>query len=164
MFPSGYTLFGELSGVQTFFVISGFLITHILLKELNATGTISLKRFYFRRAFRIFPPFYAYLAVAAALTLTGVFVGHLRAFIVAGTYLSNYMGGGSELLEHTWSLSLEEQFYPGWPAALLLLGARKSTKLAVWGDSVVPHVTSCHLLLGAQSSPAAQRNAAYRPR
>ena len=125
-----YLVWGAL-GVQTFFVISGFLITHILLKELNASGTISLKRFYFRRAFRIFPPFYAYLAVAAALTLTGVYAGHLRAFIVAGTYMSNYMGGGSELLEHTWSLSLEEQFYLLWPAALLFLGARKSIKLAV---------------------------------
>ena len=113
-------------------VISGFLITHILLKELNATGTISLKRFYVRRAFRIFPPFYAYLAVAAALTLMGVFDGHLRAFIVAGTYTWNYLGVGSELLEHTWSLSLEEQFYLLWPAALVFLGTRKSIKLAVW--------------------------------
>ena len=54
-----YLVWGN-SRVQTFFVISGFLITDILLKELNASGTISLKRFYFRRAFRIFPPFYGY--------------------------------------------------------------------------------------------------------
>jgi peptidoglycan/LPS O-acetylase OafA/YrhL len=125
-----YLVWGAL-GVQTFFVISGFLITHILLKELNATGTISLKRFYFRRAFRIFPPFYAYLAVALALTLAGVFVGRLSAFLVAATYTWNYLGGGSELLEHTWSLSLEEQFYLLWPAALVFLGARKSIKVAI---------------------------------
>ncbi len=126
-----YMFWGSL-GVQTFFVISGFLITLILLKELHATGTISLGRFYFRRALRIFPPFYAYLAVALALTLAGVFAGELRAFLVAGTYTTNYLGGGSVLLEHTWSLSLEEQFYLFWPAALLLLGTRKSIKLAVW--------------------------------
>ena len=126
-----YVFWGFL-GVQTFFVISGFLITLLLLKELNATGTISLGRFYFRRALRIFPPFYAYLAVSLALTLAGVFAGELRAFIVAGTYTTNYLGGGSDLLEHTWTLSLEEQFYLLWPAALLLLGTRKSIRLAIW--------------------------------
>jgi peptidoglycan/LPS O-acetylase OafA/YrhL len=126
-----YLVWGSL-GVQTFFVISGFLITHLLLKELTSTGTISLKRFYFRRALRIFPPLYAYLAIGLALTLAGFFAGNVRAFIVAGTYLSNYLGGGSELLEHTWSLSLEEQFYLLWPAALLFFGTKKSMKLAVW--------------------------------
>lgn len=126
-----YIFWGSL-GVQTFFVISGFLITHLLLKELNATGTIGLRHFYFRRALRIFPPFYAYLAASLALTLAGVFAGKMSAFVVAGTYTSNYFGGGSELLEHTWSLSLEEQFYLIWPAALLLLGTRKSVKLAIW--------------------------------
>ena len=126
-----YLVWGAL-GVQTFFVISGFLITHILLKELHATGTIQLKRFYFRRAFRIFPPFYAYLAVALGLTLAGIFPGTIKAFLVAGTYTWNYLGGGSELLEHTWSLSLEEQFYLLWPAALVFLGTKKSIKLAIW--------------------------------
>jgi peptidoglycan/LPS O-acetylase OafA/YrhL len=63
-----YVAWGSL-GVQTFFVISGFLITLILLKELNATGTISLGRFYFRRALRIFPPFYACVAASLVLTL-----------------------------------------------------------------------------------------------
>ncbi len=126
-----YIFWGSL-GVQTFFVISGFLITGLLLKELDTTGAINLKRFYLRRSLRIFPPFYAYLAVGFALTLAGLFVGKFRAFIVAGAYLSNYMGGGSELLEHTWSLSLEEQFYLLWPAALLWMGTRKSIKLAIW--------------------------------
>src|SRR5271156_4374885 len=88
-----YIVWGAL-GVQTFFVISGFLITHLLLKELNATGTISLKRFYFRRALRIFPAFYVYLAITLAVTLAGWTVGELRAFIVAGTYTWNYLGGG----------------------------------------------------------------------
>ena len=119
-------------GVQTFFVISGFLITHLLLRELQSSGTISLKHFYFRRSLRIFPAFYVYLAVAGMVTLAGWQQGSLRGFLVAATYTWNYLGGGSELLEHTWSLSLEEQFYLLWPAALLLLGTRKSSKLAVW--------------------------------
>src|SRR6202012_2021226 len=57
-----YLVWGSL-GVQTFFVLSGFLITHLLLKELASTGTIRLRRFYFRRSLRIFPAFYVYLAV-----------------------------------------------------------------------------------------------------
>ena len=126
-----YVLWGN-CGVQMFFVISGFLITHILLKELNATGGISLKHFYLRRAFRIFPPFYVYLAVALVLTLLRVFPGELKAFLIAATYTWNYLGHGSEILEHTWSLSLEEQFYLLWPAALVLCGARRSTWLAMW--------------------------------
>jgi peptidoglycan/LPS O-acetylase OafA/YrhL len=126
-----YLVWGSL-GVQTFFVLSGFLITHLLLKELEKTGTIRLGHFYFRRSLRIFPAFYVYLAVAAIVTLAGWESGTLRAFLVAGTYTQNYLGGGSELLEHTWSLSLEEQFYLLWPAALLLLGTRKGAKLAVW--------------------------------
>jgi peptidoglycan/LPS O-acetylase OafA/YrhL len=126
-----YLVWGAL-GVQMFFVISGFLITHLLLKELESTGTISLRRFYFRRALRIFPPFYVYLAAALAVTLAGWAPGDLRAFLVAGTYTWNYLGGGSELLVHTWSLSLEEQFYLLWPAALVFLGTRKSIKVAVW--------------------------------
>ena len=126
-----YIFWGAL-GVQTFFVISGFLITHLLLKEYKANATLNLKRFYIRRALRIFPPLYAYLLVGLALTYAGFFAGKLSAFIVAGTYLSNYLGGGSPLLEHTWSLSLEEQFYFLWPAALVFLGTKKSIRLTVW--------------------------------
>jgi peptidoglycan/LPS O-acetylase OafA/YrhL len=87
-------------GVQVFFIISGFLITHLLLKEWNETGTINLRRFYLRRAFRIFPPLYVYLGVALVLTMAGVFPGQLRAFIVAATYTWNYQPGSSRILEH----------------------------------------------------------------
>jgi peptidoglycan/LPS O-acetylase OafA/YrhL len=142
-----YIFWGAL-GVQMFFVLSGFLITHLLLKELNKTGTLSLRRFYFRRTLRIFPPLYAYLAVSLVLTYAGLFNGNLRAFAVAGTYTSNYFGGGSELLEHTWSLSLEEQFYLLWPAALLFLGSKKSIKLAVWVILLSPfsRIATYHLM------------------
>jgi peptidoglycan/LPS O-acetylase OafA/YrhL len=126
-----YTFWGT-CGVQAFFVISGFLITHLLLKEWSVAGTISLKRFYLRRAFRIFPPLYAYLAVAMILTLLGVFPGYPKAFLVAATYTWNYHPGGSEILLHMWTLSLEEQFYLLWPPALLLLAPRKCVRLAIW--------------------------------
>ncbi len=133
------------------------------MKELNATGTISLKSFYLSRAFRIFPPFYAYLAVAARADVMGDSTGHLRAFIVAATYTWNYLGVGSELLEHTWSLSLEEQFYLLWPAALVFLGTRKSIKLAVWVILLSPVSRVVTYYLAPHPSRAAQRHAPYRP-
>lgn len=123
-----YILFAH-TGVSVFFVISGFLITILLLKELDGTGTIGLRRFYLRRAFRIFPPFYLYLSIVFVLTVMGVFQLPLRAFFFAATYTSNYFfgpGGGFAGLQHLWSLCIEEQFYLLWPATLLLLGKRRA--------------------------------------
>ncbi len=131
---SSYLLLAH-TGVSVFFVISGFLITSLLLKELHATGTIGLKHFYLRRAFRIFPPFYLYLGVIFALVLAGVFQTPLRAFFFAATYTSDYYlgpGGGFSGLQHIWSLSVEEQFYFLWPATLLLVGKGRAIGLAAF--------------------------------
>jgi peptidoglycan/LPS O-acetylase OafA/YrhL len=129
---SSYVLIAH-TGVSVFFVISGFLITSLLLKELHATGTINLKRFYMRRAFRIFPAFYLYLGTIFVLALFGVFETPLRAFLFAAIYASNYYlgpGGGFPGLQHIWSLCVEEQFYLLWPAVLLLIGRRRAGYLA----------------------------------
>jgi peptidoglycan/LPS O-acetylase OafA/YrhL len=120
------------SGVDVFFVISGFLITYLLLKESKSRGVILLKNFYFRRFFRIFPPFYAYLAVLGILCIRGVLSQDARDFISAGTYTFNYAPHSSGwLLGHVWSLSLEEQFYLLWPPCLAFLGKKRSIYLAV---------------------------------
>jgi peptidoglycan/LPS O-acetylase OafA/YrhL len=119
------------SGVDVFFVISGFLITGLLLRELEARGSISLRRFYFRRFFRIFPPFYFFLAVVAILWATKVVSIPVPGFISAATYTSDYWGHPAWILAHTWSLSLEEQFYLLWPPFVALLGRRRSTYLAI---------------------------------
>jgi peptidoglycan/LPS O-acetylase OafA/YrhL len=132
-FPFPYLLFAH-TGVLTFFVISGFLITSLLLKELDSTGSIALKRFYVRRAFRIFPAFYLYLTIILALALTGLLHTPLRALLVTAVYGSDYFlgpDGGYASLQHTWSLSVEEQFYLLWPATLLFLGKRRAIALAV---------------------------------
>lgn len=117
-------------GVLAFFVLSGFLITWLLLKEEEKSGTISLKSFYVRRSLRIFPAFYAYwILVSAAELLT-----HKR-FVVAQAvssffYVNNYYqaihGDPNTSLSHTWSLGVEEQFYLLWPLLFLLLKSTRS--------------------------------------
>jgi len=117
-------------GVVVFFVISGYLITTLLLGELGRRGTISLRRFYFRRTARIFPPYYAYIFVMLALTLVGIVSIPARDFACALTYTSNFIWP-SWHLAHTWSLAVEEQFYLLWPATLWLLGTRRAFTCAL---------------------------------
>jgi peptidoglycan/LPS O-acetylase OafA/YrhL len=122
---------GEL-GVAFFFVISGYLITHLLLRELAATGTISFYNFYVRRVTRIFPAFYTYLAILAALAARGYVDVHAADFLASGCFLWNYLPMTSGWwLGQTWSLSVEEQFYLLWPGTLFLLGSRKAAWLAI---------------------------------
>ena len=131
-FPFAQLSWAGQSGVDVFFVISGFLITYILLQEHKENGAISLRRFYLRRFFRIFPPFYVYLATVVVLSVWDFVPQDRRNLISAATYTWNYMSHApSWLLGHTWSLSLEEQFYLAWPPLLVLLGKRKSRYLAV---------------------------------
>jgi peptidoglycan/LPS O-acetylase OafA/YrhL len=128
IYHSGYGAIPAGFGVLTFFVISGFLITHLLLREKEATGTISFRGFYLRRSLRIFPPFYVYWVVAVAL----LSLRHAKILwpqaICSLFYVSNYYQGlhnyPSTPFSHTWSLSVEEQFYLLWPAAFVLFRNR----------------------------------------
>ena len=113
-------------GVRVFFVISGFLITALLLQERAATGGISLRRFYMRRALRIFPAFYAYLAVIAVLAAAGWIILLPGDLAHALTYTMNYHFPGAWEVLHFWSLSVEEQFYLLWPPLLVLAGPRRA--------------------------------------
>jgi len=115
-----------LLGVRVFFIISGYLITGLLLKELQRDGHISLLRFYFRRTMRIFPAFYFYLACMLLISTLGWASLSFREALPALTYTSNYFGPSIHgLIRHTWSLAAEEQFYLIWPAALALSGRRR---------------------------------------
>lgn len=112
-------------GVALFFALSGFLITHILLQE-----PIGLARFWKRRALRIFPAFYVYLATVAVLWALKIYSLTPVAFFAAGTYWMNfYSGYRGWPLDHTWSLAIEEQFYLLWPIVLKLLGPKRSAAL-----------------------------------
>jgi peptidoglycan/LPS O-acetylase OafA/YrhL len=126
-------------GVEIFFVISGFLITTLLARELDQSGTISLRDFYVRRAFRILPPYYAFLLVIlAAMRLQWVSIGN-KEWLSSFLFFWNYVpSSNSWWLGHTWSLGVEEQFYILWPLALAGLGRRGARTLALWIFALSP--------------------------
>jgi len=103
-----------LFGVNVFFVISGFLITTLLLKEEENNGRISIKKFYLRRALRILPAYYAVLLVYAILQWASVLRISPVSWITALTYTTLFHPEGWETA-HFWSLSTEEIFYLAWP-------------------------------------------------
>ena len=112
-------------GVDLFFVLSGFLITTLLLRERMRNGRISLRGFYWRRALRILP---LYLLVITAIGAYYVLVkqepgtGDLWPFYYV--FLANFLTGHIPLLGPTWSLSVEEQYYLLWPLMLIVLSRR----------------------------------------
>jgi len=118
-------------GVRTFFVISGLLITHLLLRELDKCGSISLSKFFGRRALRIMPPLFAFLAIVFVAEQLGWLPrSGLGAWLRAVTYTMNYAPVSDRPwhLGHIWSLAVEEQFYLLWPAAIVVFGARRSLR------------------------------------
>jgi len=104
-------------GVDLFFVLSGFLISGLLFSEFEKTGTINLKRFWIRRGFKIYPPFYALIGLTAfaALVRTHQLPHQL---LWEATFLQNYF---SRFWPHTWSLAVEEHFYLSLPLLFLIL-------------------------------------------
>lgn len=117
-------------GVHLFFVISGFLITTLLLREREDTGRISLRDFYIRRSLRIFPLYYTviglYIVTVFFFERNGAdareFYGNLPFFL---TYTSNWFVQleGRVIFYFAWSLAAEEQFYLVWPTLEKLFGA-----------------------------------------
>ncbi|MFI5956119.1 acyltransferase family protein [Cryptosporangium sp. NPDC051539] len=103
-------------GVTVFFVISGYLITTLLLREDERDGRVSLGGFYVRRAFRILPLYYVSLALFSLLVLAGLadYTGDYgHRFLLFVTYLNEFSGHGT--FGHSWSLGVEEKFYLVWP-------------------------------------------------
>ncbi|MGO2151177.1 MAG: acyltransferase family protein [Microbacterium gubbeenense] len=142
-------LTGGFVGVDIFFVISGFLITSHLLREVRREGTVHLGQFWARRVRRLLPAAFVVLGVALAATLVlmpwSEWKQGLREIIASALYVENwalafdsvdYLAAENSptLVQHYWSLSVEEQFYIVWP--LLILGAlwvaRRLKAGAVW--------------------------------
>lgn len=104
-------------GVDLFFVLSGFLISGLLFSEFKTTGSINVIRFWIRRGFKIYPAFYAFLAVTAISALVGTHALP-KELLEESVFLQNYF---TPLWVHTWSLAVEEQFYFLLPLVLLLM-------------------------------------------
>ena len=139
---------GGFLGVEVFFVISGYLITLLLMGERERDGQISLGSFWMRRARRLLPALF--LMMFLVLTYTWIFerssLGRLRGDFIAGIfYVSNWYqiwigeayGSTAEFapMRHLWSLAVEEQFYIVWPLVMLLLlrrGTRRLGRTAGW--------------------------------
>jgi peptidoglycan/LPS O-acetylase OafA/YrhL len=152
-------------GLTVFFFLSGYLITTLLRMELDRTGRISLKQFYLRRTFRIFPPMYVVLSVACALPLLGVVRGSVHASTVAiqAAHLTNYYiiqnGWWEGIAPGTWvywSLAVEEHFYLFFP--LLYIGLvryvpwRKKQALVLLGLCIAVLAWRCFLVFGLHAS------------
>lgn len=158
---------GGFIGVDIFYVISGYLITGLILKEIEKTGRLDLSAFYQRRIKRLLPTSFFVLAITA---IVGMFVLPVisrdalgRDFFAAATYVSNYLFAWWENdyqnldatpspFIHYWSLAVEEQFYIIWPIFLLIL-ARYGRKAVMYG---VVASTGLSLLLSiyqTQTSP-----------
>ncbi|HVQ17726.1 MAG TPA: acyltransferase, partial [Actinomycetes bacterium] len=137
---------GGFLGVDVFFVLSGFLITSLLLQEVTETRRIAFKAFYLRRARRLLPALFAVLLVTTVLALTVArdAAAQLRHDILAAlTYTTNWwyliddrsyfdVTGRPPLLQHLWTLAIEEQFYLVWPAVFLFTWRRWGSRGVGW--------------------------------
>lgn len=137
-------------GVDLFFVLSGFLITTLLLDERSRSGAISLVGFYRRRARRLLPALVVFLAVFTAVTIVTEQPGADRLPATVGTsllyvfnWLDDFGGAGTQGAGHLWSLSVEEQFYLFWPA-MLIVALRTGTR-ALFALSVLLFAISASL-------------------
>jgi peptidoglycan/LPS O-acetylase OafA/YrhL len=109
-------------GVKVFFVISGFVICRLLLQEEKRYGNVSLGAFYIRRAFRILPPLYFYLAIILLLTSLGLVVSPLPTMLSSALFLQDLRIWVPHdwFVGHTWSLATEEQFYLVFPTLWII--------------------------------------------
>ena len=114
------------TGVRIFFVISGFLITKLMLAEHERTNDISLRDFYIRRAYRILPAALVFIAVAVVIDWKQMTWLHVGAAVF---YLADYDFAVPWIFGHLWSLSVEEQFYLLWPAILKRWYAKRTAML-----------------------------------
>lgn len=141
-------------GVRCFFVISGYLITTLLLKEWNKTGRISLSSFYARRMLRIFPAAFTYIFIIAICSWFHWLTLKPWDFVNAITYTINYRVNPAHWYRHLWSLSVEEQFYLLWPCLLWLTG-RRSAERAALGSIVFAPVIRLLMVTYFHTSDAA---------
>lgn len=137
-------IFGSL-GVDLFLVISGYLITTLLLQERERTGGVNLGRFYLRRSLRILPAYGALLVALAILQSMGEIRITSAGWITALTWSANQFENPNWDVGHLWSLSLEEHFYLAWPLVFLWLSPRHAPRF-LCGVMLVQWAFRCVIL------------------
>lgn len=173
-------LTGGYIGVDIFFVISGFLITAHLMRELTATGTVRLGQFWARRARRLLPAsllvllFCAVVVMSPYLMPTSALPNEVREILASTFYVENWYlalnsadylnhSGSPTTVQHYWSLSLEEQFYVMWPLIMLLAawigvkffrGARRRAIITGLGIVTVVSFVFCVVFTITNPAPA----------
>jgi peptidoglycan/LPS O-acetylase OafA/YrhL len=136
-------------GVDLFFVLSGFLVSGLLFKEYKSRGRFSIGRFYVRRGWRIYPPFFVLIITTVIIGLGSGRLGPPRSIASEFFFLQSYVPG---LWDHTWSLAVEEHFYLLLPLALTLMlprDERAPARPRVWfgaGASVAVTVLALRVL------------------
>ncbi len=163
---------GGFLGVDVFFVLSGYLITSLLIVEVQQTGRISIKNFYIRRARRLLP---ALLALLLAVAAVGAFwlpqqAARLKGDLLASLgYVINWWliaedssyfataGDRPPMLTHLWSLAIEEQYYLIWPLILISFAAvraRRGLMLTIIGAGIIGSMVVGYLLYDPFSDPS----------
>lgn len=111
-------------GVDIFFIISGYVISSLLLREREITGGISISRFYLRRVLRLYPALFVMVLVVTPIAAVDHIGWPVPDALAALSYVTDFWSNGFphlSLLLHTWSLGVEEQFYFVWPVLLLFI-------------------------------------------
>lgn len=141
-----FSVFNATYGVKTFFVLSGFLITTILIREADETGLIHVPKFMAKRAFRILPLYFLIIAVAAAMILMGRAEPSWTAMAFGTAYVYNFIPKAENVnyLSHLWSLAVEEQYYLVWPILFAAFARKRLPLIAI----CVAFVVACYALLG----------------
>jgi peptidoglycan/LPS O-acetylase OafA/YrhL len=163
-------------GVDVFFVLSGFLITYLLLREIAATGRVDAKAFWLRRARRLLPALFLVLVAVAvfgatvatrdeALDLRGdvfgslLYVQNWRLVLSGQPYFAQF--GSPSPLRHMWSLAIEEQWYLIWPLVFLGIVKLANGRLRVVGATVLALAAASALLMAALWEPGGEATRVY---
>ncbi len=149
---------GGFLGVDMFFVLSGYLITCLLAEQYAATGGIDVRAFYLRRLRRLYPALLLLLAVHLIVSplVFPEHKHHARDALVAASYLSDYGFAFWKVpwvLQHTWSLSVEEHFYLVWPLAMLLILRlpRRASVMTVLGLALAATLWRWHVVFNVDA-------------
>ncbi|MGX9392575.1 acyltransferase family protein [Nitrobacteraceae bacterium UC4446_H13] len=150
-----FSVFNATYGVKTFFVLSGFLITTLMIKEDRTHGGVNVLNFMARRALRILPLYFLILSFIAMLIYLGIAQSSWSAMLFGALYIFNFIPKALSVnyMSHLWSLAVEEQFYLLWPLVFSLWIERKAVLILI----CCTVIAACWMTLGANYGDISHR-------